>query len=105
MLLDFDSSNALSLIQKDSIEHHPFASIIKRIHELLRWDWVVQISHIFQEANRAMDFLANIGHSVQLEVCFYDSVPNGLASLLRDDIVGCPFLVLFFSLFLMLFWC
>ena len=88
MVLESDSSNALSLIQKDSTERHPFASVIKRVRELLRRDYMVQISHIFREANRAVDFLANIGHSIQLGVCFYDFAPNGLASLLRDDIVG-----------------
>ena len=80
ILLESDSSSALSLIQKDSIDRHPFASIVKHVRDLLSRDWEVHILHIFCEGNRAADFLANIGHIAQLGVCFYDSVPNGLAS-------------------------
>ena len=51
----------------------------------------MHISQLFGEANRAADFLANLGHSVQFGVCFYDSIPNWLASLLGNDIVGVSF--------------
>ena len=51
----------------------------------------MQISHIFREANSAADFLANLGHSIQFGVCFYDTVPNGLAPLLMHDSVGVLF--------------
>ena len=90
MVLESDSSNALSLIQKDSTERHPFASVIKRVRELLRRDYMVQISHIFREANRAVDFLANIGHLIQLGVCFYDFAPNGLSGGASSKLLGGP---------------
>ena len=90
-MLESDSSSTLSLIQKDFIERHPFAFIIKHVCDLLSRDWQVHISHIFHEANKAADFLANIGHSVQLSVCFYDLIPNSLASLLKDDAVSVSF--------------
>ena len=91
ILLESDSSSAISLIQKESIERHPFASVIKRVQYLLTREWVVHISHIFREANNAADFLANLGYSVQLGVCFYDIAPNGLAPLLMHDSVAVLF--------------
>ena len=91
VLLKSDSSSALYLIQKESIERHPFASVIKRVRDLLTQEWVMQISHIFREANSAADFLVNFGHSIQLGVCFYDTTSNGLAPLLMHDSIGMLF--------------
>ena len=89
--MEADSSNIITLLHKDSIDKHPFVSVIKHVCELLLRDWNDGISHIYHEANRVADFLASIGHSVPLGICFFDSIPNGLGSLLRDDIASVSF--------------
>ena len=91
VILEADSSRAITLLHKDSIDRHLFVSMIKYVRELLLRDWEVRISHIYRETNHVVDFLASIGHSTPLGVCFFDSIPNGLGSLLSDDIAGVSF--------------
>ena len=89
--LEADSSNGISLIQKDSIDRHPFASVIKRVRSFLCCDWEVWLLHIYCEANSSVDFLTAYGHFVHLGVCFFESAPNSLGPLLWDDIAGVSF--------------
>ncbi|CAN1162182.1 hypothetical protein LINPERHAP2_LOCUS24359, partial [Linum perenne] len=51
-------------------------------------DWVVSIQHIYCEANFAADYLANLGHSLELGVHVF-SVPDiSLSDWLRFDLFG-----------------
>ena len=62
--------------------------VICKVQDLLNRDWVVQMVSIYREANRATDYLANLGHSLQLGVYFYLVPPNCLGDILRDDLIG-----------------
>ena len=101
MVLEMDSSSAIALIHNTDLDRHPYASVLKHVQSLVQRAWVVKIQHIYLERNRAVDFLASLGHGLQLGVCFYDLPPIGLASFLKDDVAGISFLrvVLSFSLF------
>ena len=88
VLLEMDSTSAISLITDKVNPLHPFALVIKRVHDLIQRSWNVRIKHIFREANRAADGLANLGHSHDLVVVFYSFSPIVLSSILWDDLVG-----------------
>ena len=62
--------------------------MLAKVRNLLCKDWQVHVRHIYREAKRAMDCLANVGHSLNLGVCFYMSLPSCLGAILRDDVVG-----------------
>ena len=91
-MLEIDSTSAIALIHNTNAECHPYASVLKHVQSLLQRAWVVKIQHIYRERNRAADFLASLGHGLQLGVCFYDLPPIGLASFLREDVAGISFL-------------
>lgn len=67
---------------------YPYALVIRKVKELMSWNWVVCVVKVFREANRAVDCLANLGHSLQLGVCLYFEPPSCLYSTLDDDLVG-----------------
>ena len=46
------------------------------------------MKHVFREANRTADGLANLGHSHDLGVVFYIFPPIVLNSILWDDLAG-----------------
>ena len=88
IVLELDSSSAISLIRKGVDNKHPYALVIAKVQELLKRDWVVHMNHIFKEGNRAADCMAYLGHSQQLGACFYFMPPSCVCSILFKDIVG-----------------
>ena len=83
-----DSSVAVALINKDIDSKHPYGTVIARIKELLLRNRQVNLQLIYRESNRAADWLADLGHSLNLGVCFYFTSPSGLSVILRNDLAG-----------------
>ena len=67
---------------------HPYGIVVARIHDLLNCDWQVRICHIFRKANRSVDYLAIVGHSLNIGTIFYLFVPPCLGASLGDDLAG-----------------
>lgn len=78
----------MDLIQRGVDNKHLFALVIGQVKELLSKDWIVQWVNIYKEANHAVDCMANLGHSLQLRVCFYFIPSICLDSILHEDLVG-----------------
>ncbi|CAN1191033.1 Putative ribonuclease H protein At1g65750 [Linum perenne] len=57
-------------------------------HDLKARDWVIQIHHIYREANFAADYLANLGHSFELGTFVHQSPDSSLLYWLRYDLIG-----------------
>ena len=93
--MELDYIAAIALIQKGTYGKHPYAMVLARVHDLLRRNWQVLIRHMYCNANYAMDCLANVGHSLNLGVCYFLSPTSCLGTILRDDLAG---LVLFWTL-------
>jgi hypothetical protein len=63
--------------------------LIKRIKGLLALNnWEVQISHVYREANRCADALANIGCSLDHNIIFYDTYPDIISDIMLADLMG-----------------
>ena len=70
VILEMDSSTAISLITGDKHIYHPYGLVIQRARNLLQRSWVVEVKHAFGEANRPADALASLGHLHSLGVIF-----------------------------------
>lgn len=87
VIIETDSATSVSLITKGCSSSHPCASIILLINQFLHRDWTIQISHIYREANRAVDYLAKIGHDFSFGVYHFPAPPRESTSLLWEDLV------------------
>ena len=85
VILEMDSSGAISLITSVKHIYHPYGLVIQRVPNLLKRSWVVEVKHAFREANRSADALASLGHLNSLGVIFYEIPPVSLSSLLCED--------------------
>jgi len=52
----------------------------------------VVVCHILREGNQSTDFMAKLGASSDIDLCYHASPPEGLLSLLRIDAIGTIFL-------------
>jgi ribonuclease HI len=66
-------------------------SLIKKIKALLNYLWNVKIIHIYREANRCIDILANIDCLSATNTIVYDHFPQELIQVLADDCRGVAF--------------
>lgn len=79
--------NSKLLLPKDV--HPTCASIVLAIstgQHLLK-DWTVRVYHIYREANRVADYLAEIGHSVSFDSHTSNCPYRECTSLVRQDVV------------------
>jgi hypothetical protein len=49
---------------------------MQRVKSLLELSWEVRITHVFREANRCADVLANIGSKGQHDIVFFENPPS-----------------------------
>ncbi|CAN0881881.1 hypothetical protein LINGRAHAP2_LOCUS14482 [Linum grandiflorum] len=61
---------AIAILTKDSELGHQHAALVLQFKELCSRQWDVQLSHIYREANNAVDYLANLGHSLSYVLHF-----------------------------------
>ncbi|KAL9409051.1 hypothetical protein AB3S75_047440 [Citrus x aurantiifolia] len=75
-----DNKSVVHLLTMASVPENENATLIKAIRKLLEQDWIVQLEHVYREANCAADFLAT----------YSLNSPIGLYVLLspRPEIVG-----------------
>ena len=85
LILELDSSSAVSLIKHLIDNRYPYSSLILKIKLLLDQSWDVKVKHIYREANRAADFIASMGHNLAFGLLVYCSSPYSLGSFLSDD--------------------
>ncbi|CAA7021138.1 unnamed protein product [Microthlaspi erraticum] len=69
-------------------EVHPLSFLVRLCHGFITKDWIVRIFHVYREANRLADGLANYTFTLPLGFHAFDSVPCGLNSLLFEDSSG-----------------
>ncbi|CAN1784074.1 Putative ribonuclease H protein At1g65750 [Linum perenne] len=75
-----DSRAAVAILHNESETTHRHASLNR--------DWEVSINHIYREANSAADYLANLGHSLDLGTHVYLYPDSALLYWLRYDLLG-----------------
>jgi hypothetical protein len=63
-------------------------NIMRKIHNLLNLNWEVQLTHIYREANRCADILANMGSKLEVDMMIYHEPPLAVRQILFDDFRG-----------------
>lgn len=86
MLLEMDSLVLVDLLKNGA--HSPRYISLLHKHELLQRNWRAVVKHIFKEANRFTDKLANMGLQGILGVQWLTNPPLQLLDILRQDFVG-----------------
>jgi len=89
LLIQLDSTAAVSMLTGHSLCHSECSGIIQQCKNLMGWGgWEVRIIHCFREANQVADGLANMGLDGTLEVKTYHVPPTKIREYLYADQMG-----------------
>ncbi|CAN1132526.1 hypothetical protein LINPERPRIM_LOCUS30120, partial [Linum perenne] len=83
-----DSRSAITILSEQSTPTHQHTSLVLEFQDLKSRHWEVKISHVFREANYAADYLANLGHSFDIDTQFFSAPDSILCNWLRYDLFG-----------------
>jgi hypothetical protein len=61
---------------------------MKHIWRILDRDWVVEVSHIYREANKSAYALANVGCNLDLDLKTFEMCPPFLIELVPANMLG-----------------
>jgi ribonuclease HI len=86
--LDIDSMAVVSVLKNRRSSSSSGCSLLKRIWRLMQHDWIIEISHIYREANKCADALANFGCTLDFNSVFYDSCPTHIMDMYNFDVLG-----------------
>ncbi|KAL9859811.1 putative RNA-directed DNA polymerase [Arabidopsis thaliana] len=92
VVLEVDSAIVVEFLRTGISDHHPLSFLVRLCHGFLSKDWIVRIVHVYREANRLADGLANYAFSLAFGLHFFHSVPNVVELIWREDDLGivCP---------------
>jgi ribonuclease HI len=63
-------------------------ALLRKIRDLLNGPWEVKIIHVYREANRCADMLANMGSEGTSGIEFFVNPPARARQIVRDDVRG-----------------
>jgi ribonuclease HI len=66
-------------------------TLMQKVRSLLDGNWEVNINHVFQETNRCVDMLANMGCDDTNGIEFFKNPPSRVVQIVADDIRGVSF--------------
>jgi hypothetical protein len=62
--------------------------LVQRIRGLIGEDMEVQFKHVYREANKVADYLANLGCNLVNGITLFDVPPREVQQLVDDDVLG-----------------
>ncbi|CAN1135050.1 Putative ribonuclease H protein At1g65750 [Linum perenne] len=83
-----DSEAAVRMLTSPGFSSNQHDYLIQQFVELSSQDWRISVEHIYCKANFAADYMANLGHSLDLGIHFFDSLNVVIQHWLRFDIIG-----------------
>ncbi|KAG7571880.1 Ribonuclease H-like superfamily [Arabidopsis suecica] len=86
--LEVDSEMVVGFLRTGIEDSHPLSFLVRLCHGFLSKDWLVRVSHVYREANRLADGLANYAFSLPLGFHLFASSPESVNLLLLEDING-----------------
>ncbi|PNX58030.1 ribonuclease H [Trifolium pratense] len=86
--LNIDSEAVVRVIQNRRSNSSMGSSVMKQIWRFMEMDWIIEISHVYREANKCADAMANIGCCLDYEVVYYNACPSQLAETYAADLLG-----------------
>ncbi|KAG7585508.1 Ribonuclease H domain [Arabidopsis thaliana x Arabidopsis arenosa] len=86
--LEVDSKLVVGFLHAGISDGHPLSFLVRLCQGFISRDWLVRVTHVYREANRLADGLANYAFSLDLGFLCLDSCPDSVHSILLDDING-----------------
>ncbi|CAA7042576.1 unnamed protein product [Microthlaspi erraticum] len=86
--LEVDSEMVVGFLRTGIEEVHSLSFLVRLCHGFLSRDWIVRVSHVYREANRLADGLANYAFSLPSGFHSFTSVPDDVHPLFLEDSVG-----------------
>ncbi|CAN1159623.1 Putative ribonuclease H protein At1g65750 [Linum perenne] len=83
-----DSKTVMSMLTNNSSDSHQHDALVLEFQELCFRHWEVNLNHVYREANYATDYLANLGHNLNIGLHLFSISDSDLSSWLRYDLVG-----------------
>ncbi|KAH9804404.1 putative ribonuclease H protein [Citrus sinensis] len=88
VIVEVDSRCILQLVSNSNPTINEHLSLITAIQELIGRDWLIQMNHIYREANAAADFLATYSLVFPVGLHYFQSPPLNLLTILNNDVSG-----------------
>ncbi|CAN1122078.1 Putative ribonuclease H protein At1g65750 [Linum perenne] len=88
LCIQTDSRAAVDVLSCVENRLNRHTSLVQQFQDLKSRDWVVQIQHIYREANFAADYMANLDHSFELGTHVFQVPDSSLLYWLRYDLIG-----------------
>ncbi|CAN1781224.1 Putative ribonuclease H protein At1g65750 [Linum perenne] len=88
LMIQTDLRAAVEILLNDSDLAHRHASLVEQFSSLKNRDWEVSIHHVYREANFTADYLANVGHDLDLGTHVFLYPDTKLLYWLRYDLMG-----------------
>ncbi|KAG7564109.1 Ribonuclease H domain [Arabidopsis suecica] len=86
--LEVDSELVVGFLKTGVSDSHPLSFLVRLCYGFISKDWIVRISHVYREANRLADGLANYAFSLPLGFHSFVSMPDCVCSILAADASG-----------------
>ncbi|CAA7037248.1 unnamed protein product [Microthlaspi erraticum] len=86
--VDIDSELVVGFLKNGIGEAHPLSFLVRLCHGFITKDWTVRFTHVYREANRLADGLANYAFSLPFGFHDLPLAPASLESILQDDVLG-----------------
>lgn len=86
--LQMDSSVVVNCLNGEKNGSFSGWSLVHQIKLLMQSDWRVRVKHVYREANRCADVLANLGCDQEGQMHLYEHPPSKISQLLLADVVG-----------------
>jgi hypothetical protein len=86
--LNIDSEAVVRVVNNGTSSSVMSYFLLKRIRTLLAMDWTVEVTHMYCEANKCADGMANLGCSLSYDVMYFDSCAAQISELYHADMVG-----------------
>lgn len=83
-----DSEVVVNSIKGEGVGCASGCHLVKQIRKLLRGNWIIQIKHIYREANKCADLLANLGCDQHCSMVVYEQPPVAVLQALNADVLG-----------------
>jgi len=89
--LDLDCKLVVGFLSTGVSNAHPLSFLVRLCQGFFTRDWLVRVSHVYREANRLADGLANYAFTLPLGLHCFDACPEGVRLLLLADVNGTEF--------------
>lgn len=86
--LEVDSEIVVGFLTSGISDSHPLSFLVRLCYGFLSRDWLVRVSHVYREANRLADGLANYAFSLPLGFYSFNLPPDIVNPILLEDANG-----------------